>query len=164
MKLSNELSLYLQSQKNIDFIKLTITDVYMSTAKLTTIAKVLLNFNKHIIAATALDQPYKSNRFQLYYIFVDYLTTNRFYLRFSTSLIAESLVSLYSSCLWLEREVFDLYGLYFSTNENTDLRRILTDYHFKGHPLRKDFALIGYNEKIYSQLTKSIKDKKELIF
>jgi len=117
MKLSNELTLYLQSQKNIDFIKLTINDVYVSTAKLTTIAKILRDFNKHIVAATALDQPYKTNRFQLYYIFVDYVTTNRFYIRVSTSLIAESLVSLYSSCLWLEREVFDMYGLYFRTNE-----------------------------------------------
>jgi len=65
-----------------------------------------------------------------------------------------SLISLYSSANWLEREVWDMFGLFFSTHP--DLRRILTDYGFQGFPLRKDFPLTGFVELIYSEEEKRI--------
>ena len=74
-------------------------------------------------------------------------------------------MNLFSSAIWIEREIYDLFGIYFSnSNKSNDLRRLLTDYHFKGHPLRKDFSLIGYQEKIFSYLTKTIRTKHEVIF
>jgi NADH/F420H2 dehydrogenase subunit C len=65
-----------------------------------------------------------------------------------------SIISLFKSAGWLEREVWDMYGLYFSNH--TDLRRILTDYGFRGFPLRKDFPLTGYSEVRYSERKKRV--------
>ena len=63
--------------------------------------------------------------------------------------IISSITSLFPSANWMEREVFDMYGLNFKNHP--DLRRILTDYGFEGHPLRKDFPLTGHNEVRYSE-------------
>jgi len=118
-----------------------------------------------LITATAIDQINKLNRFLLTYIFITYTKAHHIYINYNTSLAAPSIVDLFSTAIWLEREIFDLFGIFFSNNKNTnDLRRILTDYHFKGHPLRKDFSLIGYQEKLFSYLTKTIQSKTQVVF
>ena len=68
--------------------------------------------------------------------------------------IISSITSLFPSANWMEREVFDMYGLNFKNHP--DLRRILTDYGFEGHPLRKDFPLTGHNEVRYSEEEKKV--------
>jgi NADH-quinone oxidoreductase subunit C len=68
--------------------------------------------------------------------------------------ILSSLTSIFPSANWMEREVFDMYGVEFK--DHPDLRRILTDYGFKGHPLRKDFPLTGHNEVRYSEEDKKV--------
>ena len=68
--------------------------------------------------------------------------------------IVPSIVSIFPSANWMEREVFDMYGIEFK--DPPDLRRILTDYDFKGHPLRKDFPLTGHNEVRYSEEEKKV--------
>jgi NADH:ubiquinone oxidoreductase subunit C len=103
------------------------------------------------------DVPSKTHRFSLVYNLLS-LKCN-FRLRV-TSKVQEtftqvlSLLSLYKSVGWSEREVFDFYGLFFF--ENTDLRRLLTDYGFKGYPLRKDFPLTGYTDSYYDDNKKKI--------
>ena len=67
----------------------------------------------------------------------------------------ETITNLYKGANWWEREIYDFFGIYFTNN--TDLRRILTDYGFTGHPLRKDFPLVGYYEVIYDDIEKCIK-------
>ncbi len=68
--------------------------------------------------------------------------------------IVPSIVGIHSSANWFEREVFDMYGIYFSGHP--DLRRILTDYGFSGHPLRKDFPTTGYLEVRYDEAKKQV--------
>merc|ERR1712178_243515 len=66
----------------------------------------------------------------------------------------ESITDLYSSAGWFEREIWDMYGIHF--NNHPDLRRILTDYGFEGHPLRKDYPLTGYSEVRYDDTQKRV--------
>jgi len=112
-------------------------------------AHSLSRFSQLIDIATE-DAPKRKNRFRVNYILSSFGYSNKLII---TLVVRElqyipSLASLFSSAGWLEREVWDLYGVYFSGN--TDLRRILTDYGFSGHPLRKDFPLSGFSEIYYS--------------
>jgi len=96
------------------------------------------------------DTPKQRNRFRINYILSSLLYGHKVIVTLSAHELQyiPSLVPLFLSAGWLEREVLDLYGLYFCGN--LDLRRILTDYGFSGHPLRKDFPLSGFSEIYYS--------------
>lgn len=104
-----------------------------------------------------VDRLFPTSRFAINYIFLSTSTGQRAVVQIfanETSTIPSIAVPfangqrLFSSANWLEREVWDMFGLYFS--EHGDLRRILTDYGFTGHPLRKDFPLTGFHEVIYN--------------
>lgn len=98
-----------------------------------------------------------NNRFSLVYILNSINTTSRLLIStsFSINTIVMSISTIYKSALWLEREIYDLFGVYFL--KHNDLRRLLTDYGFKGFPLRKDFPLTGYVELRYNEELKSVK-------
>jgi NADH/F420H2 dehydrogenase subunit C len=121
-------------------------------------------FKKHInaqyellIDITAVDYLEPSHsRFEIVYQFLSLRFNHRITLKFfakSLSMVPSS-TFLYKSAGWLEREVWDLFGIFFL--EHPDLRRILTDYGFQGFPLRKDFPLSGYTELRYDEEGKSI--------
>ena len=113
---------------------------------------------KQLIDITAVDYPENSKRFKMVYLFLSHQFNQRIII---SSLINEnevvpSLTKIFPSANWMEREVFDMYGVKFK--DHPDLRRILTDYGFEGYPLRKDFPLTGYNEVRYSE------DEKKVIY
>ena len=97
------------------------------------------------------------NRFQIVYLLNSINTTSNLLisLLFPLDTILNSITSIFRGALWLEREIYDLFGVFFS--KHRDLRRILTDYGFKGFPLRKDFPLTGYIELRFSEELKSVK-------
>lgn len=165
MLINKEIPLFLLSQKPLISLKFLSNDMSIKTLDLLAIANFLKCSSYFLVTATAIDQIDKFNRFLLTYVFVTFNIAQRFYVNFNTNLTCLSLINIYSSAIWLEREIYDLFGVYFSNyNDSNDLRRILTDYHFKGHPLRKDFSLIGYREKVFSYLTKTIQTKLDVIF
>jgi NADH-quinone oxidoreductase subunit C len=104
----------------------------------------------------ASDFPYKKERFEVNYLFLNILTSQRLVLRtyVQENQGLSSINELYSSAGWLEREVWDMFGVLFYNNH--DLRRILTDYGFDGHPLRKDFPLSGFLEVRYDDSEKRV--------
>ena len=111
---------------------------------------------KQLIDITAVDFPEREMRFKLVYLFLSHENNKRVKVDF---LIKEnnsvtSITSIFPSANWMEREVFDMYGINFKNHP--DLRRILTDYGFDGHPLRKDFPLTGHNEVRYSEDDKKV--------
>jgi len=95
-------------------------------------------------------------RFTLVYVLNNINTTSRILILFSFSQnsLISSISSMFKASTWLEREIYDLFGVFFS--EHNDLRRILTDYGFKGFPLRKDFPLTGYIELRYNEALKCV--------
>jgi len=99
-----------------------------------------------LVDLTVVDRPSSVKRFTLIYSFLSLVWNFRVHLIFSVSEmeVVPSLVDLYPSATWAEREAFDMFGVFFSNHP--DLRRILTDYGFRGFPLRKDFPLTGYVE------------------
>ena len=101
---------------------------------------------QQLIDLTVVDYPERSKRFEVVYLFLSLEFNQRLVLKYSISEneVIPSLTSIFPAANWMEREVFDMYGLNFKNHP--DLRRILTDYGFKGHPLRKDFPLTGFNE------------------
>lgn len=103
------------------------------------------------------------SRFTLIYVLNKINTASRLVILidFAEKDIITSISSIYKAANWLEREVFDLFGVFFSNH--FDLRRILTDYGFKGFPLRKDFPLTGYLELRYSEEKKYVKYKRLLL-
>lgn len=103
-----------------------------------------------------VDFPHKNNRFQINYLFINTLKNYRLILKVKLKNLEliPSINALYNSSGWLEREVWDMFGVFFFGNQ--DLRRILTDYGFEGFPLRKDFPLTGFYEIFYDYEQKRI--------
>ena len=111
---------------------------------------------RQLIEITAVDYPEKENRFKMVYLLLSHEHNKRIIIDYTIKEtdIVQSLTSIFPSANWMEREVFDMYGLNFKNHP--DLRRILTDYGFEGHPLRKDFPLTGHNEVRYSEEQKKV--------
>jgi len=111
---------------------------------------------RQLIDITVVDYPEKNKRFDLIYLFLSHEFNQRLVLKYSISEneVIPSLTSIFPSANWMEREVFDMYGVSFK--DHPDLRRILTDYGFEGHPLRKDFPLTGHSEVRYSEDEKKV--------
>jgi NADH-quinone oxidoreductase subunit C len=103
-----------------------------------------------------VDYPTRGRRFEVNYMLLSIKLNMRIIIKVSVgeSEIVESATGLFHSAGWLEREVWDMYGVYFGNNK--DLRRILTDYGFEGHPLRKDFPLSGFVEVRYDDGEKRV--------
>ncbi len=111
---------------------------------------------RQLIEITAVDYPENENRFKMVYLLLSHEYNKRVIIEYSIKEIdiITSITSIFPSANWMEREVFDMYGLNFKNHP--DLRRILTDYGFEGHPLRKDFPLTGHNEVRYSEEEKKV--------
>ena len=111
---------------------------------------------KQLIDIAGVDYPENEKRFQLIYLFLSHENNTRIKLiiKFEVNQSIDSITKIFPSANWMEREVFDMYGIKFKNHP--DLRRILTDYGFKGHPLRKDFPLTGFNEVRYSEKDKKV--------
>ena len=111
---------------------------------------------RQLIDIAGVDYPEEQKRFNLIYLFLSHENNSRLKLlvKFETGQTINSITKIFPSANWMEREVFDMYGIKFKNHP--DLRRILTDYGFKGHPLRKDFPLTGFNEVRYSEKEKKV--------
>ena len=111
---------------------------------------------RQLIDIAGVDYPEQEKRFQLVYLFLshEHNTRIKLLIKFRSEQIINSLTKVFPSANWMEREVFDMYGIKFKNHP--DLRRILTDYGFKGHPLRKDFPMTGFNEVRYSEKEKKV--------
>ena len=111
---------------------------------------------KQLIDVAGVDYPENEQRFQLVYLLLSHEFNIRIkiLIQFNEKQTINSITKIYPSANWMEREVFDMYGIRFKNHP--DLRRILTDYGFKGHPLRKDFPLTGFNEVRYSEKEKKV--------
>ena len=111
---------------------------------------------RQLIDILAVDFPGEEERFKIYYLLLSHENNIRIKIVSQIQIDSKvpSITKIYPSANWMEREVFDMYGIKFKNHP--DLRRILTDYNFKGFPLRKDFPLTGFNEVRYSEKDKKV--------
>ena len=111
---------------------------------------------RQLIDITVVDYPEDAQRFKVVYLFLSHEFNQRIILNYliGENEVIPSLTPIYPAANWMEREVFDMYGVKFK--DHPDLRRILTDYDFEGHPLRKDFPLTGHTEVRYSEDQKKV--------
>lgn len=111
---------------------------------------------KQLIDVTAVDYPDRAERFDVVYHMLSMHNNQRIRIRITASedTLVPSLCGVFSGANWYEREVFDMFGILFS--DHPDLRRILTDYGFRGYPLRKDFPTTGYVEVRYDDEQKRV--------
>merc|ERR1719354_576585 len=111
---------------------------------------------EQIVDITAVDYPSRVDRFEMVYMLlsIDYSTRIKVKMPCGELTPVPSCVDLFAGANWMEREVWDMFGIYFTGHP--DLRRILTDYGFEGHPLRKDFPLTGYVEVRYDDSKKRV--------
>jgi NADH-quinone oxidoreductase subunit C len=109
-----------------------------------------------LVDITAIDHPDRAARFDVVYHFLSMYQNHRIRLKLAVreTDMVPSVHTLHPSANWFEREVFDMFGILFSGHP--DLRRILTDYGFRGHPLRKDFPTTGYTEVRYDEAQKRV--------
>jgi len=134
-------------------IEINVEDLYSTILYLKTNNKCRF---KQLIDITAVDYPSKENRFKIVYFFLSHENNLRVMvcINIDEKKKLPSITKIFPSANWMEREVFDMYGIKFKNHP--DLRRILTDYNFKGFPLRKDFPLTGFNEVRYSEKEKKV--------
>ncbi len=146
-----------KSQINFNqlFIYIDVEDVISTILFLKTNEKCKF---KQLIDITAVDYLQKEKRFKIVYLLLSHENNLRIIININIDekTTVPSIVKIFPSANWMEREVFDMYGISFK--DHPDLRRILTDYGFKGYPLRKDFPLTGHTEVRYSE------DKKKVIY
>jgi len=111
---------------------------------------------RQLIDITVVDYPENVQRFKVVYLFLSHEFNQRIILSYliNENEVISSLTPIYPAANWMEREVFDMYGVKFK--DHPDMRRILTDYGFEGHPLRKDFPLTGHTEVRYSEEQKKV--------
>ena len=111
---------------------------------------------RQLIDITAVDYPQKEKRFKIVYLLLSHENNLRIIIsaHIDEKETVPSIIKIFPSANWMEREVFDMYGISFK--DHPDLRRILTDYGFEGHPLRKDFPLTGHTEVRYSEEKKKV--------
>ena len=109
-----------------------------------------------LVDITAVDYPNRAKRFDVVYHFLSMYQNHRIRLRVQIREddMLPSIISVHPSANWFEREIFDMFGILFSGHP--DLRRILTDYGFRGYPLRKDFPTTGYTEVRYDEVQKRV--------
>ena len=111
---------------------------------------------RQLIDITAVDYPQREKRFKIVYLLLSH--ENNLRIIINTNIdekeTVPSITKIFPSANWMEREVFDMYGISFK--DHPDLRRILTDYGFEGYPLRKDFPLTGHTEVRYSEEKKKV--------
>jgi NADH/F420H2 dehydrogenase subunit C len=122
--------------------------------------KLLLNFLKlhsslqfsALVDLFGIDTLFQKNRFNVVYSLLNHFSNIRIFIKTSCSKLESlnSIVSIFKAANWLERETWDMFGIFFT--DHPDLRRILTDYGFRGYPLRKDFPLVGYNQIRYDDI------------
>ena len=111
---------------------------------------------KQLVDVCGVDYPGRSARFEVVYNLLSLTHNRRLRVKVETDeeTPVPSVTGVFSSADWWEREIWDMFGIYFS--DHPDLRRLLTDYGFEGHPLRKDFPLTGYVEVRYDDEVKRI--------
>ncbi len=143
--------------QDVAFGELTVD---VSLNKLMPFVEFLLNDSSckfsTLVDITAVDHPGRTKRFDVVYHFLSMYRNQRIRLRVSIreDEMVPSIIDVHPSANWFEREVFDMFGILFSGHP--DLRRILTDYGFRGHPLRKDFPTTGYTEVRYDEAQKRV--------
>ena len=140
----NQISLTIDSEDIIDVI------LFLKTSENTKF--------RQLVDITAVDYPENDKRFNLVYLLLSHEFNTRIIIQSSINEneVVPTITKIYPAANWMEREVFDMYGINFK--DHPDLRRILTDYGFEGFPLRKDFPLTGHNEVRYSE------DEKKVIY
>lgn len=109
-----------------------------------------------LVDIIAVDYPSQIERFELIYHFLSHENGERLFVkvRLKKDQPIQSITGVFENASWYEREIFDLMGVFFS--DHPDLRRLLTEYNFEGHPLRKDFPLSGYTQVYYDEKTKKV--------
>ena len=144
-----------KSQINFNqlFIYIDVEDVISTILFLKTNEKCKF---KQLIDITAVDYPQREKRFKIVYLLLSHENNLRIVININIDekIIVPSITKIFPSANWMEREVFDMYGISFK--DHPDLRRILTDYGFDGYPLRKDFPLTGHIEVRYSEEKKKV--------
>ena len=157
-KINSELTTKINSSK------INHSQIYISIDKEDLLEVILFLKNneqtkfRQLIDITAVDYPQNDKRFKLVYLLLSHEYNSRLILDYfiNEDEIVPTITQVYPAANWMEREVFDMYGITFKNHP--DLRRILTDYGFEGYPLRKDFPLTGHNEVRYSE------DEKKVIY
>ncbi|MGE3475192.1 MAG: NADH-quinone oxidoreductase subunit C [Rhodospirillaceae bacterium] len=152
-----EISAHLPQALGGDFISADIQrgelTVFVKRESILKVVKTLRDDPKlaftQVIDVTAVDYPQRPERFEVVYLLLSMSLNQRIRVKVTVGeeTAVPSIASLFPCADWCEREVWDMYGVFFS--DHPDLRRILTDYGFEGHPLRKDFPLTGYVEVRY---------------
>ena len=135
------------------FIEINLDNLYSTILFLKTNEKCRF---KQLIDITAVDYPEKEKRFKVVYLLLSHENNLRILININLDekTLVPSITKIFPSANWMEREVFDMYGISFK--DHPDLRRILTDYGFEGYPLRKDFPLTGHTEVRYSEEKKKV--------